>query len=242
MSGGSGTPRDDASPTPAIDATAVILAGGRGTRLGRRKEHVPFPGATGATFLSAHLDRWSALFPRVAVSSRTPLDAELPAPIATILDPPEAESVIDGIAAILDALPQLAGGDRPVWIVAVDCPLVPPTLARTALDAHTPGHSVFIEGDRGLEMLCGLYDPSARAAIETLRATGERKLSRIAEVAPARILRFPDDFPPFPDDEIGRLASALGPFFNVNTPEDLARLEAVVAAKESTSDDDEGAP
>lgn len=65
-------------------------------------------------------------------------------------------------------------------------------------------------------MLCGLYDPSAHAVVATLIGRGERKLSRIAEEAPSRVLE-ESAIPPSP-------VPPLSPFFNVNTPEDLARL------------------
>ena len=207
-----GSPRESVLPVHA-----VILAGGRGRRLGVRKETVPLGSET---FLEAHLRNWQRHCERVSVSVRDRESAVLPDSVEVIVDPPGAESVIDSIAEILSQ-----AAPRPAWIVAVDLPLVPPALLHTFWQTHTPGTSVFGQTERGIEMLCGLYDPTAHAVIASLIERGERKLSRIAEEAPSRVLEEsalpPSAVPP------------LSPFFNVNTPEDLARLRRARGEGES---------
>jgi len=195
---------------------AVLLAGGEGRRLGRRKESVRIGGRT---ILELHLERWRPIFRRVSVSARAPLPAPLPRDVGTIIDPPGTTSLLDVIAGLLERI------DGAFWLVAVDLPLVPEEIPRALAAAHRPGTSVFPEHERGLEMLCGLYDPSCRSAIARLIETDDRALHRIAESSPSLRLRYPEEFPP-----LSGLAERLGPFFNVNTPEDLARLEAALAA------------
>ncbi len=216
--------RSPKAPEPGIRGDAVVLAGGRGQRLGRRKESVPLGGMT---FLDHHITRWSALFDRVWVSAREPLDHPLPTGVEVILDPPAADSVIDALAAILRRTA------RPTWIVAVDLPAMPREIPETLFAAHAPGTSVFVEqtvpeGTPGLEMLCGLYDPQALPAIEELIASGVRRLSAIAAKTQCKVLHFPDDFPP-----LSGLAARSGPFYNVNTPLNLEELEGWLAEGES---------
>jgi len=194
---------------------AVLLAGGLGVRLGRRKESVV---VAGSTLLDRHLARWQPLFARVRVSARAPLPAPLPRGVDLLLDPPGATSLLDVIGALAERI------EGPFWLVAVDLPLVPEEIPRTLAAAHRGGVSVFPEHERGLEMLCGLYDPSCRGAIERLRRAEDRALHRIAETSPCVRLRYPEQFPP-----LAGAAGRLGPFFNVNTPEDLALLEEGLA-------------
>jgi molybdopterin-guanine dinucleotide biosynthesis protein A len=194
---------------------AVLLAGGEGKRLGRRKESVRLEGRT---LLERHLDLWRPIFARVSVSARAPLATPLPAGVETILDPPGATSLLDVIAGLVG---RVRGA---FWLVAVDLPIVPEEIPRALAAAHRPGTSVFPEHERGLEMLCGLYDPSCRDALARLIETDDRALHRIAESSPSIRLRYPEEFPP-----LAGIAASLGPFFNVNTPEDLARLEAALA-------------
>lgn len=196
---------------------AVLLAGGEGRRLGRRKESLV---VAGRTLLDRHLDRWRPLFPRVRVAARAPLAAPLPPGVEAIFDPPGASSLIDVIAALVAKI------RAPFWLVPVDLPLVPEEIPRALAARHFAGQSVFPEHERGLEMLCGLYDPSSLPAIDILRAADDRALHRIAETAVCARLRYPDDFPP-----LAGAAARLGPFFNVNTPEDLAELEQALAGE-----------
>ncbi|MGA1201762.1 MAG: NTP transferase domain-containing protein [Planctomycetota bacterium] len=223
---------DSPRGTPELEITAVVLAGGRGVRLGRRKETVRLPSHPGAppspTLLDLQLHRWSSLVPRLAVSAREPLPQPLPPGVETILDPPEATSVIDALRAILA---HLAPRGDAAWVVAVDCPIVPPTIARTVISAWEPGRSIFITTDCGPEMLCGLYDPSALSGIDALIESGERRLSRITEEVPSRVLLYPADFPPLgTTTAVDLLAARLGPFHNVNHPADLTLLEQALTS------------
>ncbi len=197
---------------------AVVLAGGEGRRLGRRKESLEIGGRT---LLARHLDLWCPLFERVRVSARTPLEIDLPPDVETVLDPPGAASLIDVLAHLIDRI------GRPFWLVAVDLPLVPPEVPRTLFAAHTPGKCVFAEHEQGIEVLSGIYDPGCRDTIDRLRVSGERALHKIAETAPSTRLPFPAAFP-----TLTGAASRLGPFWNVNTPEDLERLTTVLAEEE----------
>jgi molybdopterin-guanine dinucleotide biosynthesis protein A len=108
--------------------------------------------------------------------------------------------------------------DAAVLCVAWDLPFVTAELLG-ALVAGSAGFDVFLpESDsrRGLEPLCAVYGPACRAAIERqlatddLRAIGFHGGLRVGTLPLARAREFGDPA------EL---------FFNVNTPDDLARAE-----------------
>jgi molybdopterin-guanine dinucleotide biosynthesis protein A len=115
------------------------------------------------------------------------------------------------------------GGDaEPVLCVAWDMPFVPAELLRALIDGATAGgFDAFLpesSGRRGLEPLCAVYGPACRGAIERRLDRGDLKAIsfhadvRVGILSLAQVRRFGDP------DEL---------FFNVNTPADLARAEAL---------------
>jgi len=110
----------------------------------------------------------------------------------------------------------------PVLCVAWDMPFVPPALLSALLDrmASAEYDAVLPEsaGRRGLEPLCAVYGPACAPAIAQRLEQGDLKAIsfhadvRIGIVPLAEVRGFGDP------DEL---------FFNVNTPDDLARAEAL---------------
>ncbi len=114
----------------------------------------------------------------------------------------------------------VVSGAGPVVCVAWDMPFVNPDLLR-ALVQGSGGYDAFLpesDGRRGVEPLCAVYGPACAVAIE-------RQLER----GDLRAIGF------HPDVKVGTLpleqVRAFGEpdvlFFNVNSPEDLERAEAV---------------
>lgn len=121
---------------------------------------------------------------------------------------------LGGIYTAVAAVP----GDAPVLCVAWDMPFLTVELLQ-ALVAGSRSFDVFLpESDsrRGLEPLCAVYGPACRGAIERqletddLRAIGFHAGLRVGTLSLARVREFGDPA------EL---------FFNVNTPDDLARAE-----------------
>ena len=110
----------------------------------------------------------------------------------------------------------------PVLCVAWDMPFVPEALLRVLSDRMATGSydAVLPEssGRRGLEPLCAIYGPACAPAIARrldqgdLMAISFHADVRVGIVPLAEVRRFGDP------DEL---------FFNVNTPDDLARAEAL---------------
>ncbi|HWC73432.1 MAG TPA: molybdenum cofactor guanylyltransferase [Gemmatimonadales bacterium] len=115
----------------------------------------------------------------------------------------------------------VAAGPEPVLCVAWDMPFVPEGLLRALKDGGEDAYDAFLpesSGRRGLEPLCAVYGPRCRAAIEKRLDSGDlRAISfhpdvRVGILSLARVSAFGDP------EEL---------FFNVNTPADLARAEAL---------------
>jgi molybdopterin-guanine dinucleotide biosynthesis protein A len=114
------------------------------------------------------------------------------------------------------------GGSEPVLCVAWDMPFVPAALLRALRDGATAGdYDAFLpesSGKRGLEPLCAVYGPACRAPIEQRLDNGDLQAIsfhadvRVGILSLALVKGFGDP------DEL---------FFNVNTPDDLARAEAL---------------
>ena len=110
----------------------------------------------------------------------------------------------------------------PVLCVAWDMPFVPAALLRTLVDRLATGgyDAVLPESSsrRGLEPLCAIYGPACAPAIARRLESGDLKAIsfhadvRVGIVPLAQVRGFGDP------DEL---------FFNVNTPEDLERAEAL---------------
>ena len=132
---------------------------------------------------------------------------------------PDARPGFGSLGGIYTAV---AAGSEPVLCVAWDMPFVPSELLRALVDGATAGKfDVFLpesSGRRGLEPLCAVYGPACRAAIERRLDKGDLKAIsfhadvRVGILSLAQVREFGNP------DEL---------FFNVNTPADLARAEAL---------------
>jgi len=123
---------------------------------------------------------------------------------------------LGGIYTAVTAAPQ------PVLCVAWDMPFVPEGLLRALIDGMAAGnYDAFLpqsSGRRGLEPLCAVYGPGCGPAIARRFESGD--LKAISFHADVRVgIRSPAEVRGFGDpDEL---------FFNVNTPDDLERAEAL---------------
>ena len=114
----------------------------------------------------------------------------------------------------------VAAGPGPVLCVAWDMPFVDEGLLR-ALTTGSAGWDAFLpasDGKRGVEPLCAVYGPACRAAIERRLDAGDLKAISFHAGVRVGIL---------PLLEVRRHGDPDELFFNVNTPEDLDRAEAV---------------
>ncbi len=160
------------------------------------------------------------------------VQAATAAPPLVIANAPDAASWRPDLRTIPDSRPgcgslggiytAVGAGPEPVLCVAWDMPFVPEALLSALVaGAAGGGYDAFLpesSGRRGLEPLCAVYGPACAPAI--LRRLDHGDLQAISFHADVRVGILPlAEVQAFGDpDEL---------FFNVNTPADLARAEAL---------------
>jgi molybdopterin-guanine dinucleotide biosynthesis protein A len=183
-----------------MSAVGVVLAGGRGRRLGGAKAIVELHGVA---LLLYPLRALTVVTQTQAVVAKgdTKLP-ELPPGVATWPEPDAPRHPLTGVTHAL----RCARG-APVLCCAVDLPLLDaPTLQRL-LDADDGRHACVVPRvGGGLEPLCALWHPRSRATLDRL-PEGLAMRDVVAALEPLEVA--------FADPR---------PFTNVNAPEDLATI------------------
>lgn len=202
---------------PPLPIAAVILAGGRGERLGGVVKAQVRVG--GVRLLDLVLARVSACRPIVvARGPHDPAGLDLPADVLAVADlPSDYAGPLAGFVAALATLP-----DRVDLLVcaAVDTPFLPVDY----VDKLVAGI-----GEAPAAIACHDSQPYPTNSIwrvarfrdlpsRMLAGTAPRSLKSLAAEAGGVMLEWPSS----PDGD---------PFANINTPEDLARAEARAAAR-----------
>lgn len=180
----------------------LILAGGDGSRIGGGK---PLRMLAGKSLLDRAIERarnWSGA---VAVAARNP-DQLGPVALPLLLDPPGLAGPLGGLASGL----RLA---RPLILtIPCDMPFLPDDLV-ARLERTLEGNAAALAASGGhVHPVCGLWRADALAEIRDYAASGRRSLIGFAERVGYAAVEWPGD-----------------PFFNVNSPEDLAAAEARLA-------------
>jgi len=192
-----------------------VLAGGAARRYGGSPKGLLTVG--GRRILDRVVDAVQAVTgtPPLLIANASDAAAWRP-DLKTLADARPGLGTLGGIYTAVTAAP------GPVLCVAWDMPFVPEALLRVLSDRMATGSydAVLPEssGRRGLEPLCAIYGPACAPAIARrldqgdLMAISFHADVRVGIVPLAEVRRFGDP------DEL---------FFNVNTPDDLARAEAL---------------
>lgn len=130
---------------------------------------------------------------------------------------PDTPGPLAGILAGLDHLAEHDRGARFLLTVAADCPFLPMDLAaRLVAAAETAGAAYAASGGRAHPVI-GVWDVASRAELRRLLVEeGERRMARWTQRIGAVAVEWP--------------VAPVDPFFNVNTPEELAEAERLIAA------------
>lgn len=194
--------------TDAMDAPlGIVLAGGRGRRIGGDKATVSLDGEP----LLVHALRGLAAVARpvVIVAKR---DTALP-PLAEVADVwIEPDDPQHPLAGVVHALRQ--SGGRPVLAIAVDLPLLDEATLRQLCATDPDGAvAVVASADGRLQPLCALYLPPALAALDGFDPA--RPATELVREAGIREM-------PVADPAV---------LTNVNAPEDLLCVSAMRAER-----------
>jgi molybdopterin-guanine dinucleotide biosynthesis protein A len=192
---------------------AVILAGGKGERLGGVNKALLTIG--GERLVDRAMAVTSGCSPRLLAVGQAGFEA--PADLVQVLDlETDYAGPLAGVAAALD---HLAGGGSEVLLsLAVDSPLFPRDFLARALPLLNSASAVVAAYGEQEYPTNALWRIEAIAGLPAAirEGTGPRSLKRLAERLGAVRL----DYAPFTDSD---------PFRNANTPEDLAFLRQVLS-------------
>jgi molybdopterin-guanine dinucleotide biosynthesis protein A len=185
---------------------ALVLAGGRSTRMQRDKAALAYDGETQ---LARVFRLVRELVPDTFVSVRPDQAAEpLRAAYPQVVDGLAGAGPAAGILAAQAALP-----DRAWLVVAIDLPRLDADTLQALLDARDPAAlaTAYRSAHDGLpEPLCAIWEPASRAPLEAFVAGGRSCPRKFLIVHGARLLEL-------------RSPLALD---NVNTPDEYAAVAA----------------
>lgn len=194
-----------------VSIAVVVLAGGRGTRIGGGKPQLRLGGRTLLERALNQAEQWSKTV-AVAAGDGTQLDVGC---YRNLADEPELDGPLGGLAAALRFAREC--GVEAVLTVPVDTPFLPPDLPRRLAAAiGISGAAIPTSGGR-LHSVCGLWRVQTLDHLRSYAATGRRALMGLAEAAGFVTVDWP--------------AEPFDPFFNINRPGDLAEAERLLARR-----------
>jgi len=199
--------------------TGAILAGGRSRRLGQDKAALKLGGKPLAGWVAQAL---APLVSELWLITNRPLEhLSLGLPLLTDLEPHQGPA--GGLVTALFYA-------RTPWVLAaaVDNPFLAPPLLEALVRRAGEGNpaAVVCRSPSGLEPFPGLYSVRLLSRLEAFLKM-DRRPTRFLEVCRPLVL---------PWEEVNLLDPQGRTFFNLNTPEDLARAEAWLAAEASWQD------
>jgi molybdopterin-guanine dinucleotide biosynthesis protein A len=189
---------------------SAILAGGEGSRIGGGK---PLIRLGSKTLVERAFERAQGWSNQVVVALRSP-DQLGTITLPSIIDDPAIAGPLAGLAKALGWAKQQ--GVDALLTLPCDMPFLPddlPLRLGLALDGHA---AALASSGARLHPVCGLWRIEAYGALPAYCATGRRALRGFAEHVGFTAV----DWPAIPDD----------PFFNINSPADLAEAERLLDA------------
>ncbi len=189
--------------------TGVILAGGKNRRLPGQKK--AFLSIGGRRIIDHIFELFRELFDEVIIVTNDPAEF-MEFDVKIVSDISDTRCSLAGIHAGL-----FHASNPYIFVSACDTPFLSRELVKYIAEAVEPGKSVVIpEVTEGLEPLCAVYSKECLNPIEGKLAEGKLRIlgffkKRRTKKIPENVLRKYDPL--------------LRSFFNINTPEDLARAK-----------------
>ncbi|ACP25478.1 molybdopterin-guanine dinucleotide biosynthesis protein A [Sinorhizobium fredii NGR234] len=195
---------------------AVVLAGGRSSRMGSPKAAVLLGGQT---MLDRVIERLSPQVASIAVNLNAHSGGALPSGHPAIADTiPGLPGPLAGVLAAMRHARQVAPGASHVLTVPIDAPFFPGTLAARLQGALIVGDEIAVAWSLGeMHPLFALWPLAIADDLDSWIRTDEKRRVRafIARHASVAV-----DFP-----VVATKAGPLDPFLNVNTPQQLEEAE-----------------
>jgi len=190
-------------------ASAIVVAGGRSSRMGRPKASLDFGGVPLLTRIISELQRRFVDIVVVAGPGSRDLFEASRSEIKIVRDETAFQGPADALRRGLDAV-----ANQVAFACSCDLPLLDSDVAAEIVamlgdfDAAIP-----VVGDK-FQPLHAVYRKRCAGALDTLAARGESRLSAIADAVNTRRVD---------ERELKTIDPQLRSFFNVNTPDDYRR-------------------
>ncbi len=196
----------------------VVLAGGKSTRFGRDKASAILRGRPLLQFVADTVTMvCSPLVVVRAHGQALPALAWSPSPIVVVEDFAEAEGPVAGLIAGLRAVREPLA-----FVTSCDAPLLRTALMEGLREAVAGFEAAIPEVEGRRQPLVAVYRVApALRALETAYSAGERKLTEA--LAPLKTTEMDEEM-------VCRFDPELLSFWNANSPETLAEIEAMLAA------------
>lgn len=199
------------------DVTAVILAGGQSSRMASlRTAPKAFLRVGDETVIERELRALGSVFKDILVISNDP-EPYIDLGIKVIPDSDRFPGIRGPIKGIFSGLHGISGGSA--FIVACDMPFISPSLVRWMGKCRRLYDVVVPRKGGYLEPLFGYYGKSALPQIEDAMGNG---ISSVQDVFPSMNVKVVEE------SDIRLFDPDFESFINLNTPEDLARAEAII--------------
>jgi molybdopterin-guanine dinucleotide biosynthesis protein A len=188
----------------------TVLAGGKSRRFGRNKAVEIFEGER---LIERQVRTLRSVFPEVMIVANTP-ELYLDLNVTTVADVVPGRGPLGGIYTGL----LFAQGDS-IFVTACDMPFLQLAVIRRMVDLF-PGHDVVVPRlGEYLEPLHGIYSPRCLPHIKRML---DREELQVIRFFPSLKVAHLDE------EEILRLDPAGLSFFNINTPEDMAKAVEIL--------------
>ena len=192
------------------EASAIILAGGKNTRIARNKAFIQLP--AGETLLQNTLDVLRKIFPEIIIVTNQK-QAYLKFGVQVVEDLIKGSGPLGGIFTGL-----CFSASQRNFVVACDMPFIKPALIRLLLQESGAFDVVIPEVNGELEPLFALYSKDCIPVMFEHLQNQNLKIRQV--VAKLRVKKVAAG-------EIDRLDPEHLSFFNINTEEDLKRAESL---------------
>jgi molybdenum cofactor guanylyltransferase len=201
------------------DVTGVVLAGGRSSRYGKNKALVK---VNGVPLIERALNTMGSIFNHVVIITNAPEEY-------AYLQVPMFQDIIQGLGPLggiytgLKVIPDQTG-----FFVACDMPFLNPNLIRHMVEIRDDFDVVVPRISGWVEALHGLYTVKCQGSIERLIQSGTYQIFQFFSSVS---VRFVDE------EEVRRWDPDLKSFLNINTPDELRRLQQTDSKEDITSED-----
>ena len=206
-----------------FEAGAIILAGGKSSRMGSPKAALDWHGSTLLRRVTGLAQR-TVDGPVVVVRAPDQALPELHPSIQVVSDAREGRGPLQGLAAGLAAV---AGRAEVAYASSTDVPLLHPAFIRRVIDAFTADVDVVLPEVHGFRQpLSAGYRTTLLAQIEELIAADKLKPAFLFEQCRVRRL---DDHAMLTDPALAATDPDLASVRNLNAPEDYAQARSLPA-------------